>query len=285
MSDLLMAYENYLRTEKGASANTISSYMRDVVQFASVMVERGLSVQEVLARDVESYISALAGKGKSASTVTRTLASIKSLYNYLLSLGAVQSNPAKISVPTKVDRKPPQILTGKEVELFLAQPDCADRKGFRDRAMLELLYATGIRVSELMTLDLEDLDLEKGMLRCKSKGRERQIPLCSTAMQALTEYVQIVRPQLLGNEEERALFVNMNGDRMSRQGFWKLVKHYQQQAGIEKDITPHTLRHSFAAHMFENGADLHTIQRMMGHADISSTQIYSKLRSKTYSRE
>lgn len=285
MSDLLMAYENYLRTEKGASANTISSYMRDVVQFASVMVERGLSVQEVLARDVESYISALAGKGKSASTVTRTLASIKSLYNYLLSLGAVQSNPAKISVPAKVDRKLPQILTGKEVELFLAQPDCADRKGFRDRAMLELLYATGIRVSELMTLDLEDLDLEKGMLRCKSKGRERQIPLCSTAMQALTEYVQIVRPQLLGNEEERALFVNMNGDRMSRQGFWKLVKHYQQQAGIEKDITPHTLRHSFAAHMFENGADLHTIQRMMGHADISSTQIYSKLRSKTYSRE
>ena len=284
MSDLLMAYENYLRTEKGASANTISSYMRDVAQFASVMVERGLSVQEVLAKDVEAYISGLAGKGKSASTVTRTLASSKSLYNYLLSLGAVQSNPAKISVPTKVERKLPQVLTGKEVELFLAQPDCADRKGFRDRAMLELLYATGIRVSELMTLDLEDLDLEKGMLCCKSKGRERQIPLYFTAVQALTEYVQIVRPQLLGDEEDRALFVNMNGERMSRQGFWKLVKHYQQKAGIEKDITPHTLRHSFAAHMLENGADLHTIQMMMGHADISSTQIYSKLRSKTYSR-
>lgn len=284
MSDLLVAYENYLRTEKGASANTISSYMRDVVQFASVMVERGLSVQEVLARDVEAYILGLAEKGKSASTVTRTLASIKSLYNYLLLLGAVQSNPAKIAAPAKVERKLPRILTGREVELFLAQPDCADRKGFRDRAMLELLYAAGIRVSELISLNLEDLDLEKGVLRCESKGRERQIPLYSTAVQALTEYVQIVRPQLLGNAEERALFVNMNGNRMSRQGFWKLVKHYQQKAGIEKDITPHTLRHSFAAHMLENGADLHAIQRMMGHADISSTQIYSKLRSKTYSR-
>lgn len=282
MSDLLMAYENYLRIEKVASANTINSYMHDVVRFASAMVERGISVQEVLAKDVESYIVNMTKEGKSASTVTRTLASIKSLYNYLLSLGAVQSNPAKISAPTKVERKLPQVLTGKEVEIFLAQPDCSDRKGFRDRAMMELLYATGIRVSELIALNLEDLNLEKGALRCESKGRVRQIPLYSVAVQAMTEYVQIVRPKLVGNEEEHALFVNMNGERMSRQGFWKLVKYYQQKAGIDKDITPHTLRHSFAAHMLENGADLHAIQTMMGHADISSTQIYSKLRGKTF---
>lgn len=277
MSDLLLAYENYLKIEKGASANTISSYMRDVGQFASAMVERGLSVQEVLAGDVEDYMSALTEKGKSASTVTRTLASIKSLYNYLGSLGVVQNNPAKIAVAAKVERKVPQVLTSEEVELFLAQPERTGRKGFRDRAMLELLYASGIRVSELIALELEDLNLEKGVLRCESKGRERQIPLYSAVTRTLTEYVRGVRPQLLQGKEEQALFVNMNGERMSRQGFWKLVKYYQQKAEIGKEITPHTLRHSFAAHMLENGADIHAIQSMMGHADISSTQIYSKL--------
>ncbi len=280
MSDLLMAYENYLKTEKSASANTISSYLRDVAQFSTVMMARGVAVQEVLAKDVESYIAGLTREGKSPSTVTRTLASIKSLYNYLMSLGVVQNNPANISAPAKVERKLPQVLTGKEVECFLAQPDCADRKGFRDRAMLELLYATGIRVSELIALNQGDLDLEKEVLRCESKGRVRQIPLYAMVVRSLNEYVRFVRPRLLRNQEEQALFVNMNGERMSRQGFWKLVKYYQQKAGIEKDITPHTLRHSFAAHMLENGADLHAVQTMMGHADISSTQIYSKLRRK-----
>lgn len=254
--------------------------MRDVLQFASFAAERGLAVQEVLPKDVESYIIDLEGRGKSASTIARTLASIKSLYRYLMSLGAIQSNPAKITSPTKVERRMPQVLSGKEVELFLAQPDREDQKGFRDRVMLELLYTTGIQVSELITLDLDDLDFEHGLLRCESKGRERKIPLYSMVAQALKKYVHVVRPQLLGAQEERALFVNMTGVRMSRQGFWKLVKYYQQKAGIEKEITPHTLRHSFAAHMLENGADLHSVQAMMGHADISSTQIYSKLRTK-----
>ena len=169
------------------------------------------------------------------------------------------------------------MLTGREVELFLEQPECTDLKGYRDRAMLELLYATGIRVSELISLDVDDLNLPGGMLRCASKGRERMIPLYPEAVQALTEYVHHIRPQLVESPEETALFVNMSGERMSRQGFWKLIKYYQEKAGIQKDITPHTLRHSFAAHLLENGADLHSIQEMLGHADISSTQIYSRL--------
>ena len=163
------------------------------------------------------------------------------------------------------------------MELLLEQPECTDLKGYRDRAMLELLYATGIRVSELIALDVDDLNLSAGMLRCASKGKERVIPLYQTAVRALSEYLHRVRPQLVESPSETALFVNMSGDRMSRQGFWKLIKYYQEKAGIEKDITPHTLRHSFAAHLLENGADLRSIQEMLGHADISSTQIYSRL--------
>ena len=277
MSDLLRAYEEYLRTEKQASANTISSYVRDVTQFTSHLAERGLSVQEVLSSDVEEYIRSLSRKGKSAATVTRSLASIKSFFNCMIALEKVSGNPAKNVAPAKVERKLPQILTGKEVELFLEQPECTDLKGFRDRAMLELLYATGIRVSELIDLDVDDLNLHSGVLRCESKGRERIIPLYPAAVRALSDYIRSVRPQLVDSDEETALFVNMNGERMSRQGFWKLIKYYQEKAGIKKEITPHTLRHSFAAHLLENGADLHSIQEMLGHADISSTQIYSRL--------
>lgn len=277
MSDLLRAYEEYLRTEKGASANTISSYMRDVKQFAASLEDRGITVQEVLSSDIEEYVRSLTQKGKSAATVTRSLASIKSFFNYMVAMGKTTGNPAKSVAPAKVERKLPQILTGKEVELFLEQPECSDLKGVRDRAMLELLYATGIRVSELIALDVDDLNLHSGMLRCESKGRERIIPLYPAAVRALSDYVRAVRPQLVESDDEAALFVNMNGERMSRQGFWKLIKYYQEKAGIQKEITPHTLRHSFAAHLLENGADLHSIQEMLGHADISSTQIYSRL--------
>ena len=161
------------------------------------------------------------------------------------------------------------------MELFLEQPQCVDAKGFRDHAMLELLYATGIRVSELISLDLGDLNLSAGFVRCASRGRERIIPLYHTAVKALQDYVRDIRPELIADSTETALFVNMNGERMSRQGFWKIIKYYQEKAGIQKDITPHTLRHSFAVHLLENGADLRSIQEMLGHADISSTQIYA----------
>ncbi|MBC5722425.1 Tyrosine recombinase XerD [uncultured Flavonifractor sp.] len=277
MSELLTVYEDYLKTEKHASANTVSSYVRDVHQFAQSMEDSGVSLTEVLPKDVEGFTKSLVRKGKSPATVTRSVASIKSFYNCLIALGKVDRNPAKGVAPAKVERKLPQVLTGKEVELFLEQPDCTDLKGYRDRAMLELLYATGIRVSELIDLDLDDLNLPGGVLKCYSKGKERIIPLYQTAIRALSEYVHNVRPQLVEDVEETALFVNMNGERMSRQGFWKLIKYYQEKAGIQKDITPHTLRHSFAAHLLENGADLRSIQEMLGHADISSTQIYSKL--------
>ena len=277
MADWLSVYEDYLKNEKQASANTVSSYLRDVRQFAKEMEEREIPLPEVLSQDVEEYAHDLTRKGKSPATVTRSVASIKSFYNCLISRGEIDRNPAKGVVPAKVERKLPQILTGKEVELFLEQPECTDLKGYRDRAMLELLYATGIRVSELIALDVDDLNLPGGVLKCFSKGKERIIPLYPAAIRALNEYVHNVRPQLVDSLDETALFVNMNGERMSRQGFWKIIKYYQEKAGIKKDITPHTLRHSFAAHLLENGADLRSIQEMLGHADISSTQIYSRL--------
>lgn len=277
MADLLRIYESYLEQEKKASSNTISSYMRDVHQFHNYLTRSGVALTDVTGAVVESFAAWLTRQGKSPATVTRALAAVKSFYNCMVVLGHMGENPARQVTPVRVERKLPQILTGREVELFLDQPECTDLKGFRDRAMLELLYATGIRVSELIALNVEDLDLNGGMLRCVGRSKDRQIPLYAVAVEALREYQERIRPSLLRDPEERALFVNMSGERMSRQGFWKLIKSYQEKAGIEKEITPHTLRHSFAAHLLENGADLRAIQNMLGHADISSTQIYSKL--------
>lgn len=276
MLDLLKRYEDHLRWEKQASANTISSYLRDVTQFTAELDARGLEIQDVKSSDVEAYVRTLLRRGRSDATVTRSLASIKSFFRWMIAQGILSENPAKRVILTKTERKLPQILTSKEVDLLLSQPE-SDLKGLRDRAMLELLYATGIRVSELISLDVDDLNLYSGVLHCQSKGKERVIPLYPAAIRALSDYIRSVRPQLIESDDESALFVNMSGERMSRQGFWKLVKYYQEKAGIPKDITPHTLRHSFAAHLLENGADLQSIQEMLGHADISSTQIYSKL--------
>ncbi|MCI8422383.1 MAG: site-specific tyrosine recombinase XerD [Lawsonibacter sp.] len=277
MSNLIFAYENYLKNEKQASANTVCSYVRDVKQFAAVMAGNGLELTDVLGRDVEEYTRTLTRKGKSPATITRSVASIKSFYQCLVARGMLDQNPAKDVTAARVERKLPQVLTSREVELLLEQPDCTDLKGCRDRAMLELLYATGIRVSELITLEIDDLNLPGSVLCCHSKGKERVIPLYPAAVRALGEYIHSVRPRLVDSMDETALFVNMHGEPMSRQGFWKLIKYYQERAGIQKDITPHTLRHSFATHLLENGADLHAIQEMMGHADISSTQVYTRL--------
>ena len=274
-TDEIARYEEYLVREKHASQNTVSSYLRDISQFADYLQARGPELLEVTAETVQSYMDWMLSRGKSAASVTRFLASDKSFYNFQIFSGKVKANPAKGVAAAKAERKYPKILTSKEVDLFLEQPQCVDAKGFRDHAMLELLYATGIRVSELITLDLEDLNLAAGFIHCSSKGKERIIPLYRTAVKALQDYAWKIRPQLISDEEETALFVNMNGERMSRQGFWKIIKYYQEKAGIEKEITPHTLRHSFAVHLLENGADLRSIQEMLGHADISSTQIYT----------
>ncbi len=274
--DLIKEFKSYLTTEKKSSANTVSSYVRDLTQFNRYLQGEGLSLAEVDTGVIEHYDSWLTGKGKSAATVTRSLASLKCFYGWMVSSGLRQDNPAQAAQSIKVERKLPQILTNHEVELLLAQPQCVDQKGYRDHAMLELLYATGIRVSELISLDVEHVNLAAGFIRCFSKNKERTIPLYPGAVKAISDYVRNVRPQL-AVEGEHALFVNMNGERMSRQGFWKIIKGYQEKAGIKTDITPHTLRHSFAAHLLANGADLRSIQEMLGHSDISSTQIYAQL--------
>lgn len=274
----LEIYRSYLVDVKKASSNTLSSYMRDIRQFGEYLdshedVDFSEADEEVLC----SYIEWLRSAGKSVATVSRNIASLKSFYNQLLSNGIVESNPTGKLVPDKATQKLPQILTSKEVELLLEQPECSDLKGYRDRAMLELLYATGIRVSELISLNVSDVNLSVGVIRCVSHDKERFIPLYPAAIRALSEYMEVVRPQMVATPDEESLFVNISGERMSRQGFWKIIKTYQNKAHIEKTITPHTLRHSFAAHLLENGADIHAIQEMLGHADISSTQIYSQL--------
>lgn len=274
--DDIKRYNVYLTEEKHASQNTISSYLRDVTQFQSYLQTTcGCGLRDAGSDMIQNYMNFMTGHGKSAASITRFLASVKSFYNFLLAEGSIRSNPVRGVAAVKVERRYPEILTNREVELFLEQPQCVDAKGFRDHAMLELLYATGIRVSELISLDLRDLNLAAGFIRCVNRGKERIIPLYHTAIKALSDYVKNVRPQLIADRGEQALFVNMNGERMSRQGFWKIIKYYQERAGIEKDITPHTLRHSFAVHLLENGADLRSIQEMLGHADISSTQIYT----------
>ena len=273
----LFGYQRYLQEKKGSSANTVNSYCRDVRQYLCWLDSEKLAPEAAEQTDVAHYTKYLLSLGKSVSTVTRSLASLKSFYGYLQMIHVVSENPAKGLSMEHAERKLPQILTSKEVEILLEQPDPRDVKGCRDKAMLELLYATGIRVSELIELDVEHLNLSAGFLRCAAKKKERVIPLYQTAVKALSDYIVHVRPQLIERPGEKALFVNMNGTRMSRQGFWKIVKHYQEMAGIQKEITPHTLRHSFAAHLLENGADLRSIQEMMGHADISSTQVYTQV--------
>lgn len=275
--DYISGYEIWLAQEKRAAANTLSSYLRDVRQFGQWAEEERLTLTQVNQEDIKRYALHLEKKGKSNATVVRSVAALKSFYMYMMSIKAVQVNPAKGFTPNRVERKLPAILSNREVDLFLEQPDSSDAKGCRDKAMLELLYATGIRVSELISLDVQDLNLSASFLRCRGRSKERVVPLYKGAVRAVAAYVNDVRPQLLESPEETALFVNMNGERMSRQGFWKIVKCYQDKAGIHKDITPHTLRHSFAAHLLENGADLKSIQEMLGHADISATQIYAQV--------
>ena len=276
--DYLSQYEDYLLHVKRASANTVASYLRDLRQY-SEYVEQDIACDllSVNKDQLTVYFAAMTNHGKSPATVTRSLASIKGFYGYLYEQELVSQNPALNVHVVKAEKKLPQILTGKEVELLLDQPKLTDMKGYRDKAMLELLYATGIRVSELIALNVEDVNLSVEIVRCSGGSKQRVIPLYPAAVRALDIYLSEIRPNMVSDPAETSLFVNLYGERMSRQGFWKIIKHYQQTAGIQKDITPHTLRHSFAAHLLENGADLKSIQEMLGHSDISSTQIYAQV--------
>lgn len=279
MLDIIQAYENYLTKVKQASYNTVSSYMRDIRQFSEWFVHNvGSELLNASQLNISEYLSWLQDHGKSGATVSRNLASLKNFYAYLVSTGFLEVSP--VSSEIRVDRgekKLPHILSGKEVELLLAQPSCTDPKGFRDKAMLEVMYATGIRVTELIDLDVDDVNLELGILKCSGTKKSRAIPLYPAALSSLSVYMKDVRMLMVSDPDEKALFVNVGGARMSRQGFWKILKFYQAKAGIEKEITPHTLRHSFAVHLLENGADLGSLQELMGHSDISSTQMYTQM--------
>ena len=277
-TEVMEIFEKYLRNDKKASDNTLNSYLRDIRQLAVYLEEETdhdlLTADEA---DLDGYIRTLRDAGKSVSTVSRSIASIKCLYTHLVIKQILKHNPALKLVPDKATQKLPEILTSEEIDKLLAQPECIDAKGYRDKAMLELLYATGIRVTELIDLNISDVNLSSAVIRCVSKGKERVIPMYQAAVKALDDYLLLVRPQMIADQDEQALFVNVSGDRMSRQGFWKIIKYYTKKAKINKDITPHTLRHSFAAHLLENGADIHAIQEMLGHSDISSTQVYTNL--------
>ena len=279
MLDLIQAYENYLTKVKQASGNTVSSYMRDVRQFSDwLRASEGPDILAVEQVNISGYLSHLQDQGKSVATASRSLASLKNFYAYLISSGFLEESPITSDIHVKRgEKKLPQILSGKEVELLLAQPACVDAKGYRDKAMLEVMYATGIRVTELIDLNEEDVNFDLGIIKCRSAKKMRNIPLYPAALRALSVYMKDVRPVMVADPREKALFVNISGGRMSRQGFWKILKYYQTKAGIEKEITPHTLRHSFAVHLLENGADLGSLQELMGHSDISSTQLYTQM--------
>lgn len=278
MKDYCADFEDYLVNLKSVSNNTLDSYIRDVEQFLLFMNKNGFSDPAQVNVDLmKQYVDSLKELKKSNSTILRNIASIRCFYKFLIFSGQASANPAKSIKLEKQPRKFPQILSGKEIELLLAQPDITNPKGCRDKAMLELLYATGIRVTELIDLNIDDINLHSGALCCSNGKSQRIIPVYSTAVNAVSDYLLRVRSQIISSEGGQALFINLNGRRLTRQGFWKIIKTYAQQARIVKEITPHTLRHSFALHLLENGAELKDIQAMLGHADISSTQIYVHL--------
>ena len=278
MLDLVGAYEKYLTKVKNASSNTIASYMRDIRQFAEwLQGTAGLDVVDASQLNISNYLAHLQQDGRSAATVSRNLASLKNFFTYAVSTGFLESTPVVNIHVDRGEKKLPHVLSGREIELLLAQPVCVDTKGIRDKAMLEVMYATGIRVTELIDLDVDDVNLELGTIRCTGAKKSRSIPLYPAALKALSNYLTAARGSLIVDPDETALFVNISGVRMSRQGFWKILKHYQTTAKIDKEITPHMLRHSFAVHLLENGADLGSLQELMGHSDISSTQLYTHL--------
>ncbi len=278
MLDLISAYENYLTKVKQASNNTIASYMRDIRQFAGwLSTTEELDTVDATQENISRYMEVLEEEGRSTATQARCVASLRNFYSYLVSSGFLEQSPVTDVKVERKERKLPQILTNREIELLLSQPVCIDDKGFRDKAMLEVLYATGMRVSELIDLNVSDVNLDQGIVKCTTSRKTRSIPLYPAAQKALRVYMDEHRDFLLTDSDEPALFVNVNGTRISRQGFWKILKHYQETAHIDKDITPHTLRHSFAVHLLENGADIGSVQELMGHCDISSTQLYTHM--------
>lgn len=277
MENYVSKFTGFLEKDKKLSENTLQSYRRDIEQYMHYVTANNLDFKTATKTSIITYLMYLQKEGKATSTISRNLASIRSFYQYMVRMKEIEDDPTEGLESPKMEKKLPKVLSVSEVNLLLEQPKCVDLKGYRDKAMLEVLYATGIRVSELINLNLEDINVEMGFIKCKNAHKERVIPVGNKACAALTDYLTNARNAMIHTDNEQALFVNTNGSRLTRQGFWKIIKQYKTQAKISMDITPHTLRHSFATHLVENGADLHAIQEMLGHSDISSTQIYAQL--------
>ena len=281
MEEQLNLFFGFLENEKKVSANTLQSYKRDLKQFGKFIEENGEDYSKITSEEIKEYIRYMQEIGKKPSTISRGLASIRSFYQYEVKNRTVEKDPTEGIQSPKIEKRVPSVLTSNEVALLLEQPKNVDLKGTRDKAMLEFAYATGMRVTEIISLNIEDVNLDTGYVTCKSSKKERTIPIGNMSLKALKEYILNARPTMIKNESEKALFVNVNGQRLTRQGFWKIIKYYKEQAHIEKDITPHVLRHSFATHLLQNGADLKSIQTMLGHSDILSTQIYMQFQDES----
>ncbi len=275
IQDFLEYLENY----KHASSNTISSYRRDLILMFKYFegVEQIQDLQDITGVQLNKYIRHLEKQGRARSTISRNMASIRSYFQYLLRRQVIDKDPTEMLVTPKVEKKMPTVLAFDEIELLLAQPSQVDDKGIRDKAMLELLYASGMRVTELIELQEDDINITMGYIRCACAKKERIIPIGQAAQLALFKYMNGVRENMVSESAESTLFVNCLGASMSRQGFWKIIKGYAKKAGIHKKITPHMLRHSFASHLVENGADLRSVQEMLGHSSITTTQVYTKM--------
>ena len=278
MSNAIQEYITYLHDFRKISHNTEVSYKRDLKKAAEYFEEQNVpDITKATETNLNSYLLYLERDHMSPATVSRNIASLRSFYQYLLRVHRIEDDPSVSLKSPKVEKKVPEILTVEEVQKLLEQPNIQTDKGIRDETMLLLLYSTGIRVSELVNLKVEDLNLEVGYLTCIENGKERTIPLSAETEEKIRTYIESARTRLLKGRDSEYLFSNCSGSPMSRQGFWKILKSYSAAAGITKDITPHTLRHSFAAHMLKNGADIRNVQKMMGHADIATTQMYMRL--------
>ncbi len=282
MQEYITLFLYYLKDVKSASNNTVQSYARDLKYFINYLGQ--INSTDSIAftdKDINAYLESMRNVGKSNATISRTLASIRAFCQYLIYQQVISENPAHIIALPKVDKKVPKVLTEDQITRLLDQPNINDIKGIRDRAMLELLYATGIRVSELIGLKITDINLQQGYIICRDSQKERTIPIGKSAVTALNQYLVQVRYVLLRDHTDKCLFVNCNGHGMTRQGFWKILKNYSKALNISEHITPHMLRHSFAAHLVQNGANLKSVQQMLGHSDISTTQVYRQLNKET----
>ena len=281
MEKQLKNFLEFIEENKKASENTLQSYRRDIVQFSNYLENNKINYLKVSEKEIKEYMEYLKTIGKKSSTISRSLASIRSFYQYLSRMKKVRKDPTVGIQSPKIEKRIPNILSSDEIDLLLSQPKNVDLKGTRDKAMLEFAYATGMKVTEIISLNVDDINLEDGFVTCKTGDKVRNIPLGSLSLKALKDYMENSRPLIIKDSSETSLFVNTNGRRLTRQGFWKIVKYYKEQAHISKEITPHILRHSFATHLLQNGADLKAIQTMLGHSDISSTQVYMQFQNET----